>query len=145
MSTKVPAQVVKLQTIQLTVDALKQLPKKQKEDFALREAIYQMHQQLEEVLKRGYSFDEVAEILSHNGIEIKAVTLKQYLTTFRREKSRKRSVSKRSKPIEAEVEIDSVPDQPEVSASREKAVKTEKSKAASERKIGKFVEIPDDL
>ncbi len=143
MSTKVPAQMVKLQTIHQTVDVLKQLPKKQKEDFALREAVYEMHQQIEDVLKRGYSFDEVAEILSQNGVVVKGVTLKQYLTTFRREKSRKRSESRKSKPVEAEV--DSVQSLPEVSASNRKAVEKEKSKTASERKIGKFVEIPDDL
>lgn len=134
--------MVKLQSIHQTLDVLKQLPRKQKEDFALREAVFEMHQQIEDVLKKGYSFEEVAEILSHNDIVIKGVTLKQYLTTFRRQKSRKRAESKRAKAV---VEGESVSSEPEVATPKGKTVKSEKSKSASERKIGKFVEIPDDL
>lgn len=40
---------------------LEQLPVKPKEDFALKEAIYEMRSEIAKVLKRGYSFDEVPE------------------------------------------------------------------------------------
>jgi len=87
------ARVVKRTAVQHSVEVLKGLPVKEPEELALREAIHEMLPEIEGVLARGYSLDEVAGILSQNGIQIKGATLKQYLREARKSRSRKRSRS----------------------------------------------------
>lgn len=94
--------VVKRTAIQQSVEVLKGLPVKEREELALREAIYEMLPELEGVLARGYSLDEVAGILSQNGVSIKGATLKTYLREGRKQRSRKRSRPARSRGRVAE-------------------------------------------
>jgi hypothetical protein len=89
----VVGKVVKRQAIEQSREILRQLPEKEREELALREAIFEMLAEIEGVLARGYSFDEVAGILSQNGVEIRGATLKQYLREARKSRSRKHSRS----------------------------------------------------
>ena len=89
-ATNTPGKISK-RTIEAAVSGLKELPLKEKDSFGLREAIYEMHKEIEAILKKGYSFEEVAEFLSSHEIQIKPVTLKQYLSTFKRQRSRKKT------------------------------------------------------
>lgn len=121
---------------------LEQLPVKPKEDFALKEAIYEMRSEIAKVLKRGYSFDEVASFLSQNDIEIKGVTLKQYLSEFRRKDSKRKSRSRKNQAVE------SGSDSAVVAKPRSKGKAGSKSKVSdskSDRTVGEFVEMPDEL
>lgn len=55
------------------------LPPKPKQGMTLREAIYKFKPTINKALKRGYTYEEVAAILTEEGISIKGATLKQYL------------------------------------------------------------------
>lgn len=52
---------------------------KPKQGMTLREAISKFKPTITKALKRGYTYEEVAAILTEEGISIKAATLKQYL------------------------------------------------------------------
>ena len=89
--------VVKRDALKQSVEVLKGLPVKEREELALREAIFEMLPEIEGVLDRGYSLYEVAGILSQNGVSIKGATLKQYLREGRKKRSRKRSRPSKAK------------------------------------------------
>lgn len=61
---------------------------KPKQGMTLREAISKFKPTITKALKRGYTYEEVAAILTDEGISIKAATLKQYLAES---KGKKRS------------------------------------------------------
>jgi hypothetical protein len=136
---------IKKSEIEKTVSELKKLPPKPKEIFGLRDAVYEMYSDIQSVLSKGYSFDEVAAFLSKGGIEIKGVTLKQYLADYRR-KSKKGVGSKVKQKIEEDTSSD-------VKSTRvnEKTGENEK-KSQEKRKISRtgvavdsFVEMPEEL
>jgi hypothetical protein len=55
------------------------LPPKPKQGMTLREAISKFKPTITKALRRGYTYEEVAAILTEEGISIKGATLKQYL------------------------------------------------------------------
>lgn len=61
---------------------------KPKQGMTLREAISKFKPTINKALKRGYTYEEVAAILTEEGISIKGATLKQYLAES---KGKKRS------------------------------------------------------
>jgi hypothetical protein len=61
------------------------LPEKPKEIWSLREAINALKDQITMALDRGYSYPEISKMLSTQGVEISASTLKYYLSSVRRE------------------------------------------------------------
>lgn len=122
---------------------LEQLPVKPKEDFALKEAIYEMRSEINKVLKRGYSFDEVASFLSQNDIQIKGITLKQYLSEFRRKDSKRKRRSRKTKAVESGSGSVSKSRTQSKTGSKTKAKANSDSK--SDRTVGEFVEMPDEL
>ena len=65
--------------ISQAVDLLQDLPKKVKEEHTLREAIRAMYPTIKGVLRKGYSYPEVAEMLKQADIKISGTTLKQYV------------------------------------------------------------------
>jgi len=64
-------------------------PTKPKQGMTLREVITKAKPMITKALKRGYTYDEIAAILTEEGISIKGATLKQYLNES---KSKKRQV-----------------------------------------------------
>jgi hypothetical protein len=84
---------IKKATIEQTKLALKQVPAKAKDEFVLKDAIAQMVKEITSVLQKGYSYDEVAEMLSQNQILIKGTTLKKYLGEFQTKVSSKKNKS----------------------------------------------------
>lgn len=62
------------------------LPPKPKQGMTLREAIAKFKPTITKALKRGYTYEEVAAILTEEGISIKAATLKQYLAESKSKK-----------------------------------------------------------
>lgn len=135
---------IKRQVIDKVAAQLEQLPVKPKEDFALREAIYEMRSEIAKVLKRGYSFDEVASFLSQNDIQIKGITLKQYLSEFKRKDSKRKSRSRKAKAVESKSEAVAVSKARSKGKAGAKA-KTKTSGSKSDRTVGEFVEMPDEL
>lgn len=141
---------IKRNVIDKVTAQLEQLPVKPKEDFALREAIYEMRSEIAKVLKRGYSFDEVAAFLSQNDIQIKGVTLKQYLSEFKRKESKRRSRSRKTKTGDSSAASAAVSNSKSKAGSKSKAssksdAKAKSSDSKSGRTVGEFVEMPDEL
>jgi len=92
----------KLKSILSKVEA--RTPTKPKQRMTLREVIMKSKAMINKALKRGYTYEEIAAILTEEGISIKGATLKQYLTE---------SKSKRSKttPAPTAVESTTAPEQ----------------------------------
>jgi hypothetical protein len=61
------------------------LPEEQEKSFSLREAIRQLRDPLEAALIRGYSYQELVNMLQQQGIAISVSTLKNYLTSAQRD------------------------------------------------------------
>lgn len=63
---------------------LNELPAKPKEQLSLREAVGQLQEQIQEALAKGYSYQDVADMLAQQGIMISASTLKNYVPSGKR-------------------------------------------------------------
>ncbi len=64
------------------------LPPKPKESMTLKEVILKSKMMINKALKRGYSYDEIAAILSEEGLSVKGKTIKQYLAETTKNKRR---------------------------------------------------------
>jgi hypothetical protein len=78
-STSIPQSVINQASI-----ALDQLPEKPKENLSLKEAVAALKDIITAALERGYSYEEVASMLSEQGVKISASSLKSYLSAIQR-------------------------------------------------------------
>jgi len=78
------ASAVKQASIKDTSAFLESLPEKPKEDLSLREAVEQMRDSVRGALAKGYTYQELAAMLTDKGIRISAFTLKNYVPSGRR-------------------------------------------------------------
>jgi hypothetical protein len=90
------AKLVKKSIIEDNRSKLLNAPVKEREEFSMSEAIHQIANEINEVLGRGYSYDEVANMLSTGGIDIKGTTLRQYMTVINRDTSKSKPRKKKS-------------------------------------------------
>ena len=95
---------IHIDKLKTTLEKLGQLKEKPKEELTLRESIYFLRDKLKSALKKGYSYQDLSEILEEQGILISASTLKQYLTDITKESTsrRKRSKSGQTKTSQSE-------------------------------------------
>jgi hypothetical protein len=87
------AAVVRQEAIDNTSAFLQSLPDKPKEDMSLREAIEQMREPLRAALMKGYTYQELAAMLSDQGINISAFTLKNYVPSGRRRSAKEQAAA----------------------------------------------------
>jgi hypothetical protein len=150
MPTRIPARTIKKSTIEENRLRLLNAPIKEKEDFSLQEAIHNIASELYQILDRGYSYDEVATMLSEGGIDIKPTTLRQYLAQIPKVDSKVKS-KKTSKVKTDPVKTDGVKSTDvktiEVkSDTAEVATKPSKPIAKVDKKsTSGFVDMPDEL
>lgn len=76
---------------------LQELPDKPKENLSLREAVNRLQDQLKAALLRGYSYDDLAALLSDRGIEISPSTLKNYVPSGKRQAAREAAATGKTK------------------------------------------------
>ncbi|MBD2157034.1 hypothetical protein [Leptolyngbya sp. FACHB-16] len=96
---------VSQQSLELATSALADLPEKPKTNYSLREAIGQLQDVINTALERGYSHQEVAEMLGEQGIRISPASLKSYLAAANREAAgtpKRRRTSKKTKAEQVE-------------------------------------------
>ncbi|MBD2461315.1 hypothetical protein H6G89_09675 [Oscillatoria sp. FACHB-1407] len=74
-------------SIDQATQTLQSLPEKPKQGWSLREAIDQMNDVISAAISKGYSYEELVELLRGQGIEISVSSLKNYLTRSKRESS----------------------------------------------------------
>jgi hypothetical protein len=75
LSTLVPKTAIEKATF-----TLQDLPEKPKEELSLKEAVQNMREVISAALSKGYSLEEVAEMLTQQGVDITPPSLKYYLT-----------------------------------------------------------------
>lgn len=92
MATAKPNQKIHVDLLQATLEKLEQLEQKQQEELTLRESIYLLRDKLRGALKKGYSYQDLSEILEQQGILVSAATLKQYLTESKKEVTKNKRV-----------------------------------------------------
>lgn len=92
-----PGQKIHVDTLKTALDKLEQLETKPKSELNLRESIFFLKDKLNSALKKGYSYQDLSEVLSEQKILISAATLKQYLTDMSKKKSSSRR--KRDKSV----------------------------------------------
>ena len=90
-----PNQKIHIDLLATALDKLDQLESKPKEELTLRESIYFLRGKLNSALKKGYTYEDLSEILAEQEILVSAATLKLYLTQSG--KSKKSSSSRRKK------------------------------------------------
>lgn len=76
---------VQKQAVSQVSTFLQDLPEKPKETFSLREAVDQLRREIQSALAKGYSYEDVAVILTQKGVEISPSTLKNYVPSGRRQ------------------------------------------------------------
>lgn len=147
----------KLKSILSKVEA--RTPPKPKQGMTLREVIMKSKAMINKALKRGYTYEEIAAILTEEGISIKGATLKQYLTESKSKRSKTTTTPTAVEPTTAPEQLSSQPDiKPSVTAEAEPKLDTdsdikdrEKSDTKSDTKAsakpksvvrGKFADIP---
>lgn len=77
--------------------ALQDLPEKPRESLSLREAVSALEGSITAALDRGYSYDEVVNILANQGVDITVTSLKRYLAAARKESDDTPKKSRRGK------------------------------------------------
>lgn len=82
------ATIVSPEAVEQATVLLEELPEKPKEDLSLREAVGQMQDSLKAALAKGYSYEELAQMLAKQGIQISAFTLKNYVPSGKRSASK---------------------------------------------------------
>ncbi|MBD1913045.1 MULTISPECIES: hypothetical protein [unclassified Leptolyngbya] len=136
--------LVQQAAIQQAGDLLQKLPEKPKENWSLREAIESLEGSIVQALDRGYSHEEVAELLEEKGISISVSSLKRYLAASRKDKGgqprRTRKPRGRAATKETETEPTSVesvapeapaPSESEASEAAEPATTGRRKRSAS--------------
>lgn len=73
--------------IEAALERMKNLPKKEKQSFTLREAVQQLSGEISRLLGRGYTYKEVSAVLKEQGVEIAPATLKQYVSEVKQRRS----------------------------------------------------------
>ena len=85
-------QKISLETLETTLETLDNLSEKKQKEMTLRQSVHFLRDKLQKALKKGYTYQDLSEILEQQEILISAATLKQYLTEGgKKVKSKKRS------------------------------------------------------
>lgn len=86
-SNKRSSITVSKSAIDQATQTLQGLPEKPKQGWSLREAIDQMNDVLSAAISKGYSYEELVDLLRDQGIEISVSSLKNYLTRSKRDQA----------------------------------------------------------
>ncbi len=94
-------------SIDQATSALQKLPEKPRENLSLREAIAALKDNITTALDRGYSYEELAVMLSAQGVRISPTSLKSYLADSQRGKTpRTRRATRRRSAVEEQPELE---------------------------------------
>jgi hypothetical protein len=102
---RISAASVSQLTLEQAAAALRALPEKPKETWSLRESVFLLKDTISDALNKGYSYAEVAKMLTQQGVEISASSLKSYLSSAKRsqgDSTRRRRRSATTKSIDAD-------------------------------------------
>ena len=86
-------QKIPIARLETTISKLDELHKKPKAKFTLRETIYRLRHKLNSALLKGYSYQDLSQILKEQHITISPRTLQQYLADTKRKTTSKLKAS----------------------------------------------------
>jgi hypothetical protein len=122
------ASAVTRNTVQNAGSFLETLPDKPKEELSLRESMGHLREPIQAALAKGYSYQDLADLLGKQGISISATTLKNYVPSGKRQaaKEKKATASKTTtkrgrKPKASSAPAPATPDTDSLAASNGKA------------------------
>ncbi len=105
MATAKPNKKIHVDKLESALSKLDNLEQKPKSELSLRESVYFLRDKLRSAVKKGYSYEDLSELLQQQEVIISAATLKQYLTEFSRESRKKRTAKsnlvKQSESVES--------------------------------------------
>lgn len=136
------ATLVKKEMVEEANSFLQDLPEKQKEDLSLKEAVNKLREPIQEALAKGYSYPDLAKMLSEKGIKISALTLKNYAPSGRKQSSKAKPRRAKKVQSDAVAAIESLSDSDSSGAdtpapkSRRGGGRTAASKAPSTKSTG---------
>ncbi len=81
------ATLIEKGTVEEVNSFLQELPEKPKEDLSLKEAVEKLKDPLKEALAKGYNYEDLAKMLAGKGINISALTLKNYIPSGRKQRA----------------------------------------------------------
>ena len=93
-------QKISLETLETTLETLDNLSEKKQKEMTLRQSVHFLRDKLQKALKKGYTYQDLSEILEQQEILISAATLKQYLTEGGKKVKSKKSSEKLSEKQE---------------------------------------------
>ena len=135
-------QKIHVDKLKTTKEKLGQLKEKPKSELTLRESIYFLRDQLKSALKKGYSYQDLSEILEEQEILISASTLKNYLMEIKGESASRR---KRSKSVKSQkTEVSKISDSGSSLNSSSETKNTTKSKKESEQDLERVEFLNDE-
>lgn len=79
-----PPTLVSKAAIEKATMSLQDLPERPRERWSLREAISLLRDEITDALNKGYTYEEIAALLNQRGIQIRASSLKYYLSRSRK-------------------------------------------------------------
>ncbi|MDV2998182.1 MAG: hypothetical protein N4J56_007887 [Chroococcidiopsis sp. SAG 2025] len=149
----------KLKSILSKVEA--RTPPKPKQGMTLREVIMKSKAMINKALKRGYTYEEIAAILTEEGISIKGATLKQYLTESKSKRSKATPAGSAVESTTAPEQLSSQSDikpsataeaepkgeaQSDIKAQTKSDIKTDTKSSAKPKSVvrGKFADVPSN-
>ena len=89
-----PNQKFHIDKLNTALDKLDRLESKPVEELTLRESIYFLRGKLNSALKKGYTYEDLSEILAEQEILVSAATLKLYLTESSKSKKSSSRIKK---------------------------------------------------
>lgn len=92
---------VEASTVSQVTQQLKQLPEKHRDTFTLKQAIAMLSQPILAALDKGYSYEELAEVLAGEGIAIAPTSLRHYLALQRHPEKPQPEATRTRKPAPA--------------------------------------------
>lgn len=125
--------------------ALQDLPDKPKENVSLREAVDLLQDDIIAALNKGYSYEEMTEVLSKQGISIAPSSLKHYLARSKRQAQPKSAAAKTRQPRSTTAKsakskaepVEEVASSPPEAPAESKSKRTRTSSATSASKMTK--------
>ena len=149
MATAKPGKKIPIDKLQATLVELERLSEKPKEELSLRESIHFLRDKLRLALKKGYSYQDLSELLEQQEILISAATLKQYLTEIDKGATKRKRAANSvkasqpaPKPTSPELEADIPETTAKESSGKSKTDLPESSAAIPETSVTESRETP---
>ena len=119
--------------LESALNRLDALDVKKQSEYSLRESIKQILPSIQSVIEKGYSFDEVANLLQQDEINISGTTLRQYVREFSKDSKGKSSGVKAKKNEDKSSKAESAIAQEKIENTKSSGVKAKKNEDKSSK------------